>query len=147
MVKPLLIGVGNDFAGDDAAGRLVARALDGADGFDVAETHGAAADIVTLMEGRSRVLIVDACRSGAASGTLHRLDAVAGDLPGWLRSVSSHGIGVAEAVSLARILGSLPETVEVWAIEGSAFCTGDPVTDAVQAQVDSVVAALPAHLS
>lgn len=146
-MKPLLIGVGNDFAGDDAAGRLVARALEGAAAFDVAETHGAAADIVTLMEGRARVVIVDACRSGAAPGTLHRLDAVAGDLPGWLRSVSSHGIGVAEAVALARILGSLPEVVDVWAIEGTAFCTGDALTDAVQAQIDAVVATLPAHLS
>ena len=61
--------------------------------------------------------------------------------------VSSHGIGVAEAVSLARLLGSLPDVVEVWAIEGVAFCTGDPVTGAVQAQIDAVVAALPAHVS
>jgi len=142
-MKPLLIGVGNDFAGDDVAGRLVARALKGAAGFDVAETHGAAADIVTLMEGRGRVVIVDACRSGAAPGTLHKLDAVAGDLPGWLRAVSSHGIGLAEAVALARLLGSLPPRVEVWAIEGAAFCTGDDVTDAVRARVDAVIAALP----
>lgn len=146
-MEPLVIGVGNDFAGDDAAGRLVARALEGAAGFDVAETHGAAADIVTLMEGRGRVLIVDACRSGAAAGTLHRLDATAGDLPGWLRSVSSHGIGVAEAVALARVLGILPPRVEVWAIEGRAFCTGDEITDAVQARVDAVIAALPDHLA
>ena len=33
--RALLIGVGNDFAGDDAAGRLVARGLAGAAGFDV----------------------------------------------------------------------------------------------------------------
>lgn len=147
MVKPLLIGVGNDFAGDDAAGRLVARALEGAAGFDVSECHGAAADIVTLMEGRAQVLIVDACTSGAVPGTVHRLDAVAGALPGWLRSVSSHGIGVAEAVALARVLDTLPAKVEVWAIEGAAFCTGDAVTPEVQAAIDAVVADLPAALA
>lgn len=141
-MKPLLIGVGNDFAGDDAAGRLVARALDGAETFDVAECHGAAADLVTLMEGRPRVLIVDACRSGVAAGTVHRLDAGTGDLPGWLRSVSSHGIGVAEGVALARLLGSLPEKVEVWAIEGAGFAVGDPVSPAVEAAIAEVVAAL-----
>ncbi len=146
-MTPLVIGVGNDFAGDDAAGRLVVRALEGAAGIDVAETHGAAADIVTLMEGRDRVLIVDACTSGAPPGTVHKLDAVAGDLPGWLRSVSSHGIGVAEAVALARVLDSLPPRVEVWAIEGTAFCTGDAVTGDVQAAVEAVIAALPAHVS
>ncbi|GKY87310.1 hydrogenase maturation protease [Sinisalibacter aestuarii] len=146
-MKPLVIGVGNDFAGDDAAGRLVARALAGAAGFDVAETHGAAADIVTLMEGRDRVLIVDACASGAAAGRLHRLDAGADDLPSWLRSVSSHGIGVAEAVALARVLGILPPRVEIWAIEGVAFCTGDAVSPQVQATIREVAGAIPAYLA
>lgn len=145
-MKPLVIGVGNDFAGDDAAGRLVARALAGSAGFDVAETHGAAADIVTWMEGRTRVLIVDACRSGAAPGVVHRLDADAGALPGWLRSVSSHGIGVAEAVALARVLGTLPGHVEIWAIEGADFGTGDAVTPEVASAVRDVAAAIEGAL-
>jgi hydrogenase maturation protease len=147
MRKPLIIGVGNDFAGDDAAGRLVARALEGVAGIDLAETHGAAADIVTLMQGRGRVLIVDACRSGAAPGAVHRLDAAAGDLPPWLRSVSSHGIGVAEAVALARVLDSLPPVVEIWAIEGAAFCTGDALSPAVAQSISAVAAEIAARLA
>ena len=146
-MPPLVIGVGNDFAGDDAAGRLVARGLAGARGVDVTECHGAAADLVTLMEGRERVVIVDACRSGAAAGTLHRLDANTGDLPGWLRSVSSHGIGVAEGVALARLLGSLPARVEIWAIEGATYAVGDPVSPDVAAAVAKVVADLPGSLA
>lgn len=146
-MRPLVIGVGNDFAGDDAAGRLVARALEGAAGIDVSECHGAAADLVTMMEDRPRVLIVDACVSGAAVGTVHRLDAVAGELPGWLRSVSSHGIGVAEGVALARMLGSLPGQVEVWAIEGAAFGTGDPVTPEVAEAISNVASGILEHLA
>ena len=146
-MKPLVIGVGNDFAGDDAAGRLVARALAGAAAFDVVECHGAAADLVTFMQGRPRVVIVDACASGAAPGTLMRLDAVTAPLPGWLRSVSSHGIGVAEGVALARLLGSLPARVEIWAIEGSAFCVGDGLSPGVEAAIAEVAAALPGHLA
>ncbi|GGD46204.1 hydrogenase maturation protease [Sinisalibacter lacisalsi] len=146
-MKPLLIGVGNDFAGDDAAGRLVARGLRGASGFDLAECHGAAADLVTLMEGRERVLIVDACRAGAPPGTLHRLDSGAGELPPWLRSVSSHGIGLAEGVALARVLGVLPPEVEVWAIEGADFATGAAMTPAVSVCVAAVCAEIPGHLA
>jgi hydrogenase maturation protease len=146
-VKPLVIGMGNDFAGDDAAGRLVVRGLRGASGFDRAECHGAAADLVTLMEGRQRVLIVDACRSGATPGTLHRLDAGTGDLPPWLRSISSHGIGLAEGVALARTLGVLPPRVEVWAIEGEDFATGAGVSPAVADCIAAVCAAIPGHLA
>ncbi len=113
----------------------------------MAETHGAAADLVTLMEGRARVLIVDACRSGAAAGTIHRLDATAGALPGWLRSVSSHGIGVAEGVALARVLGGLPARVEVWAVEGLAFATGDPLSPAVTQAIEALAAEIPGVLA
>jgi len=144
-MKPLLIGVGNDFAGDDAAGRLVARVLQGTPGFDVAECHGAAADLVTLMEGRNRVLIVDACQSGAVVGTVHKIDALAGTLPGWLRSVSSHGIGVAEGIELARIMGTLPAQVEIWAIEGAVFTVGAEPTAEVLAAVAVLGAEIPDH--
>lgn len=137
-MKTLLIGVGNDFAGDDAAGRLVARALRDVPGLDVAECHGAAADLVTLMEERKRVLIVDACLSGAAPGTVHRLDGTGAELPPWLRSVSSHGIGLAEGIALARVLGCLPERVEIWAIEGADFSTGAEMTSAVREAVVAV---------
>jgi len=143
-VRPLLIGVGNDFAGDDGAGRLVARGLAGCGGLDVVECHGAAADLVTYMEGRGEVIIVDACVSGAAAGQVQRIDGLGGGLPPWLRSVSSHGIGVAEAVQLAGILGSLPDRLEIIAIEGTAFAVGDAMTPAVAAAVDALVAELRA---
>lgn len=135
-VKPLLIGMGNDFAGDDAAGRRLVRALAGSRRFDLAETHGAAADLVTLMEGRTRVVIVDACRSGAPPGTLYRIDGLADALPPWLRSVSSHGIGLAEGIALARALGQLPQAVEILAIEGADFAPGDGLSPAVEAAVN-----------
>jgi hydrogenase maturation protease len=144
--RPLLIGVGNDFARDDAAGRLVARGLAGAVGFDVVESHGAAADLVTAFEGRGRVVLVDACRSGAAPGTLHRFDACHDALPGFLRSVSSHAIGLAEAVALARALEMLPASCTIIAIEGADFSQGTGVTPAVGAVVRHLIETLPSEL-
>lgn len=142
MTKPLLIGVGNDFASDDAAGRLVARKLRHSSNFEIAETHGAAADLVTLMEGRDHVIIVDACTSGAAPGTLHRIDGMGDNLPGWLRSVSSHGIGVAEGIQLAHVLGDLPERIDIWAIEGVNYDNGEDLTPEVAETVERLVGEL-----
>lgn len=134
---PLVIGVGNPDGGDDAAGRAVARRLrellaGGVDGagaarpagggaLDVAEADGEATRLLALMEGRERVILVDAARSGAAPGTVHRFDAAAGPLPASLATASSHGLGPAQAVELARALGRLPTELTVVAVEGERF--------------------------
>ncbi|RYH10805.1 hydrogenase maturation protease [Tropicimonas sp. IMCC6043] len=148
MARPLVIGVGMPMAGDDAAGRLVAQRLAGNDrGFDIAECQGMAADLVLLFEGRARVLVVDACRSGAAPGTLLRFDAITGTLPASPRAVSSHGSGVEEAIRLGRALGVLPERCDLWAIEGADFSLGAAMTPAVSAAVERCVAEIPACLA
>ena len=110
------------------------------------ESHGSAADVVTAFEGRACVVLVDACRSGAAPGTLHRFDVTRDVLPGFLRSVSSHAIGLAEAVALARALEMLPASCTIIAIEGADFSQGNGVTPAVGAAVRHLIATLPSKL-
>jgi len=144
----LVIGVGNLMAGDDAAGRLAAQALaEQTRGFDVIESFGAAADLVTAFEGRSQVLLVDACHSGAPVGTIHRFNANTQKLPDFLSAISSHGIGVAEGVELARALGMLPQTCEVIAIEGKDFTIGSPLSAPVKAAINDCVAEISDRFS
>lgn len=148
MPRPLLIGVGNLEAGDDSAGRRVAHGLKGRNrSFDIAECQGMAADLMLLFEGRNRVLIVDACLSGSAPGTIHRIDASDGDVPPYLNGLSSHGMGVAEAIRLSQALSTLPRRCDIWAIEGVAFGFGTRLTPAVSASVTRCVADIPGFLS
>ncbi len=131
-----MIGVGNPFNGDDGAGRLVAHGLIArAVNFDVVESFGGAADLVAAFEGRTHVLIVDACLSGATLGTIHRFDACAAPLPPFLNAVSSHAIGVGEGIELARALDLLPDICAVIAIEGADFTIGTPLSPAVAGAV------------
>ena len=143
MARPLLIGVGNLDAGDDAAGRLVARRLRGAGDFDVVECTGIAADLLLGFEGRDRVLVVDACRTGAAPGSLHRLEAHRDPLPAGLSLTSSHGMGVAEAVRLAQALDLLPQQLTIWAIELADVTLGAPLHPAVAEAVELCVKEAP----
>src|SRR5512144_2472155 len=100
-----IIGVGSPF-GDDAAGLEVVRRLAARppQNVDLVEADRPGADIVHLVEEADDVLIVDAVRSGAPPGTLHELslDEVAAR---GVRLASSHALGVAEALALARELG------------------------------------------
>lgn len=140
----LVIGIGQAYAGDDAAGRRVAEGLTGHPAIDVAESAGIAADILMRFEGRDRVLLVDACRSGAAPGTILRLDARRDALPPGLAGTSTHGMGVTEAVRLAEVLGALPESLTIWAIEGTDFTLGAPMHPAVESAVRECVAEIAA---
>jgi len=120
-----VIGVGVDDRGDDAAGLLVARLLRAAapPGVEVVESAGDAGDLLTLLEGAGRVVLVDAARGGRPAGAVELVPAGAA-----LRSAarSTHGLGVAEALGLAEALGTLPGAVRLYAVHGAAFDPGPP---------------------
>ncbi len=103
----------------------------------VREFDGEAIGLLDLWEGCPAVVIVDAVRSGATGGTLHRFDASTVPVPATFRHSSSHTIGVAEAIELARGLGRLPAQVLLFGIEGAAF-------DASATVSPEVASALPA---
>ena len=118
----MVIGIGNDLRGDDAAGLLVARRLrERQPDLKVLESS---ADPITLMEaweGETRVVLVDAVESGGTPGELYRHEAHEQPLPADFFHCSTHSIGMAEAVEFARNLQRLPEQVTVFGIEGGNF--------------------------
>jgi hydrogenase maturation protease len=130
-----VVGVGNPWRGDDAAGLVAARTLRKLlpDGVEVLEREGEPASLIDAWEGADAVWVVDAVRSGAAPGTVHRLDATERPLPAELFGASTHHLGLADGVELARVLGRLPRRLVVFGIEGASFAAGEAPTPAVSA--------------
>jgi hydrogenase maturation protease len=148
MTARLVIGVGNPDRGDDGIGPLVIRHLAGRVPDDVALMH-LSGDILALIDdwaGRAAVILIDAAAPGSSPGAIHRIDLRHDALPTELSLSSTHGFGVAEAVALARALGTLPEQLIVYAIEGANFAPGAPLTQAVAASADTVAARIAAEL-
>jgi len=81
------------------------------------------------------VIVVDATCSGAPPGTVRRFDAAREPLPAAPPGASTHGLGLAEAVGLARALGRLPARLVLVGIEGADFSPGTGLTPAVAAGV------------
>ena len=142
----LVLGIGNDWRGDDAAGLEVARRLRAA-GLRALGRAGDPSGLLDAWAGEREVILVDAVRSGAAPGTVHRLDATARALPARLFRGSTHHVGVADAVELARALGRLPERVELVGIEGGTFAAGQGLSPAVGRAVDAVTSQLRSRLA
>jgi hydrogenase maturation protease len=140
----LVVGVGSDH-GDDAAGLLVARRLRGSGGrARVCELSGDLTSLADLWEPAERVAVVDAIRSGGPAGSVRVLDATAAPLPAELAATSTHGLGLAAAVELARVLGRLPRRLTVYAVEGQVWEPGAAPSPAVLAAVERTAAALGA---
>jgi len=137
----IVIGVGNGFRGDDAAGLAVARAL--GDDPRVIVHEGEPIDLLDRWEGAGEVIVVDAARSGAAPGTIHRLDGLAAPVAA---GGSTHAFGLGQTLALARALGRAPARLAVIGIEGERFDAGDELSPAVTTAVAQVVAELRGRL-
>ena len=145
---PLVIGVGNAYRGDDAAGLVIARRVaEAARGqARVVEESGEGAALLEAWRGARFVILCDAVQSGAAPGTIHRLEPAWTPVPTGFFRYSTHAFSVAEAIELARALGELPPRMLVYGIEGADFAAGLALSPAAGGAVDAVVCAVVADL-
>ncbi len=140
----LVIGIGNPDRGDDGVGRLVAQRLRGhlPPGIHIEEQDGGAAPLIEYLRDADSVWLIDAAVSGAPPGTIRRTDCHASDALPTRTGASSHGLGVPEAVALARTLHGLPRVCMLYTVEGVTFAPGAGMTPAVTDAADALVACL-----
>jgi hydrogenase maturation protease len=140
----VVVGVGNTFRSDDAAGLEVASRLEGRvpAGVGVITCGQEPSRLLDAFEGAAAVLVVDACSSGAEPGTLHRFDAAGAALPERVFRSSTHAFGVGETIELARALGKLPGTVIVYGVEGEEFAAGEGLSPRVESGVGRAAASM-----
>lgn len=133
-----IIGIGNAWRGDDAAGLWVARCLEQENlpQVQISENLGTATALTDAWQDATRVIVVDAVVTGDPPGAIYRFDAhdPAATFP-VSASASSHGWGVAEAVALGRLFQELPPVLIIYGIEGQNFTLGDGLSPAVAAAI------------
>ncbi|MFI0980852.1 hydrogenase maturation protease [Streptomyces sp. NPDC021093] len=148
-----VIGVGNEFRRDDGVGWAVVGRLreDFAVLSSFADVALAVCDgdpvrLIGLWEGADLAVVVDAAHAHPASpGRVHRLELDSGTA-GRPSSTSSHGLGLGEAVELARILGRLPTRLIVYAVEGVDSTYGPGLSPAVAAAVEPVAGSIEGEI-
>lgn len=141
-MRATVIGIGNPDRGDDGVGLLVAERFSAPE-VEVLKTRGGAGELLDLLGGRQVVYLVDAVSSGAPPGTLHRL---VPPLPAFVSAHSTHGLGLAEALELGRVLGNLPDSLVVIGIEGRSYDPGAPLSPEVRQAAEEAVRLLRREL-
>jgi hydrogenase maturation protease len=136
-----VIGVGNRFRHDDAAGLEVAARLRARRpaGVRVVEEEGEPASLLQAWAGVDEALVVDGVSSGAPAGRMHRFEVGKDELPAELFRPSSHALGVVDAVELGRELDRLPRRLAIYGIEGENFAAGEGLSPMVEIAVQQLV--------
>lgn len=141
-VRTLVIGLGNSSRGDDAAGLVAAERLaqSGRSGVTVATCEGEPFSLLDRWREGDRVILIDATSTRSRPGTLRRFDAHRRPLPAGLFATSTHALGLAALLELARRLDRMPDELIVYGLEGASFGLGDALSPAAEAAVAEVVA-------
>lgn len=140
----LVLGLGNELAGDDAVGLLVARALlvelDGV--ADVVESSASGLALLEVLAGYDRAVIVDAILTGRdPPGTITEMGM---DEVGRVLAPSAHQAGLPELAAVASRLGlGFPSRTVVLAVEVvDPYTLGaglsEPVAEALEELVQRV---------
>ena len=139
----LVLGIGNRTRGDDGAGPYVAEhiAALGIPGVEVVVESEPLA-LVEIMAGHEVVVIIDAVSAQGDPGRVHVWPVGSLPLGRTGRAIGSHGLGVRDAVELARALGCLPTRLTVVGVEGETFEVGAPVSEPVREHLAEAVQAV-----
>ncbi len=141
-MKTIVLGLGNTILSDDGVGVYAARSLreELDDRTDVREAELAGFDLVEMLSGYERAVIIDAIElDGEVPGTVFRL--VPDDLRITPRLASFHDIDIVTALALGERLGlEMPSSVVIYAVQvEDALTLGERCLPAVEAVIPGLV--------
>lgn len=136
----VVIGVGNRLRGDDAVGPIVIDRLQGRlpPGVHLVESLGDPVSLLGWWQSAGIAVVVDAVKTGSKPGTVFQFDGHDRLPTGFFRG-STHLVGIADAVEMARTLDRLPQTLVLFGVEAESTDHGEPFSDSVGKAIDGVV--------
>jgi len=140
-VKPLIISLGHRYRSDDGVGPLTLDLLRQRlrDRVDCLENPGDVTRLLAAWQGVERVYLIDALDGSAGErGDILELDGLRQVLPAGAASTSSHGLNLAEAIELSKMLGSPPQRLTIYGIVAANFSPGQTLDPAVEAAAHAV---------
>lgn len=144
MADIIVVGIGNPYREDDAAGWAVVDALqekvNGA--VPCSKQRGDIAELMDLFMNYPTVYLVDACRTDATAGSWQRIDVRQNPLPLENAQTSTHGLSISQAVALAKNLDQLPSKLIVYTIAGDHYALSEKLSPAVEQSISHVAQAI-----
>jgi hydrogenase maturation protease len=136
----LILGIGNLLLSDEGVGvhavrRLAERRLP--PGVEVLDGGTSGADLVDHLEGRTKVIVIDAASGDGPPGTVYRCEAR--DLIEQEGALSLHEFGLADSLHMAEQLGCAPRRVIVLGVQPATLEPGLELSPEVAAALPGIL--------
>lgn len=148
MAPILVLGIGNILLRDEGIGVRAVEALsagDWPDTIELADGGTGGTNLVELIAGRRKVIVIDAMDAGAEPGTILRLtpDQLApADRPHY----SVHEFGLLETLQFAERLGCAPTEVVVLGVQPATLESGLELSPELAAAIPRIIEAVRREL-
>jgi len=131
----VVLGIGNTLMTDDGAGVFAVHALqeryDFPDGIELIDGGTKGLDLLPYVEGKKKLLFVDAVNLGKSPGTVGELSKE--EIPDhFATKISVHQISVPDLIGAGKLLGTLPEEFHLIGIQPESIDTGYGMSPSVQ---------------
>lgn len=137
-IAPVVVmALGNEMRGDDAAALEVAARIEGRlpAGVELIRTRADATALLELWKGRELVVVVDAV-SGGTPGEVVGGDVLRDGMPAAARSASTHDFGLMQGLELGKLTGELPAHLEFVGVVGARFGVGEAMSPEVEGALE-----------
>lgn len=150
MTHTVVIGLGNPLMGDDGLGLAALERLretwELPAGVELVDGGTWGMNLLPVIEGADRVLLIDAITGGAAPGT--ELVVPHSRLPKYLSTkISPHQVDLRDVLALAELRGTLPEQTVAIGLEPERVALGNALSDVLRARLDDLVAGVVRQLA
>jgi len=139
--KILILGLGNLLLKDEGVGVRVSERMKEMtlpDDVEVMEGGTAGLNLLDYVEGRKKVVVIDAVIAGSPPGTLYRFtDRDIAGKKGLLRA--AHGIDFTDVLSILNLSGSKPDEVIFIGVEPEDLNEGMELTPLIESRIPHII--------
>lgn len=136
----LILGIGNLLLSDEGVGVHAVRCLAQRElppGVDILDGGTSGADLVDHLDGRAKVVVIDAASGDGPPGTVYRCQAR--DLMEQAESLSLHEFGLLDSLRMAEQLGCAPQRVIVLGVQPATMEPGLELSPEVVAALPGII--------
>jgi hydrogenase maturation protease len=137
----LILGLGNILLKDEGIGvRVAEKLMDASLPPDVEVMDGGTAglNLLYVIEGRHKVIVIDAVKAGSPPGTMYRFtDKDLTEKQGLLRS--AHGVDFSDVLRTALFLGTKPDLVIFIGIEPEDLSDGLELSPLIESRIPYLI--------
>jgi hydrogenase maturation protease len=134
----LILGLGSPHGDDQLGWEAIDRLRPHLPAGIIAHKVRDGIDLLECLEGQDSVIVIDAVAPAGQPGTIRSFQWPCPELARCV-VLSTHGVGLVEALQLAEALGRLPWRVNIYTIEASNRALGDSMSPEIAHRLDRLV--------